>query len=233
MSGRCWTVGACVLLAGCNLLSGAGDLSTTGDPSAGAAGDAGGPGDRDGASADVELGDAALPDAGAGAPDGPSDAAVPRPTGGRFVFVSSAQMTGKIGGIAQANAMCTTLAAKAGLGGTWIAWLAEDGSGSAQSRLTFSGSWHLVTGERVAASKAALGGSLEHAVDRTESGAAVTNGSAWTGVAPLFGLDCDGWSFGMDAIEGSIGDSSSTTKSWQASSSAACDTMHRLYCFEN
>src|SRR5438445_512912 len=47
----------------------------------------------------------------------------PAPVGPKHAFVSSAIVTGNLGGLTGADALCNDLAKKAGLGGTYVAWI--------------------------------------------------------------------------------------------------------------
>jgi hypothetical protein len=244
MLGRRWLCGACAMLAGCNLLSGAADLvagadpGTSGDVDAGfdgslaAAGDSsgGGPdGSRD-ATTTSDGGTLPIPDAAIDA----LDASPPRPDGGRFVFVSSTQTTGDLGGVAGADMSCTTFAVNAGLGGVWMAWVST-GASAASSRLTSAGPWYLVTGARVAASKAALAGNaaLEHPIDRDEQGVQRISSPVWTGTGLGNFGDCSSWTSPLASIMAETGSTQYASLQWQQLGSAACSTTHRLYCFEN
>lgn len=236
MAGRRWVIGACAMLAGCNLLSGAADLVTgSGDggpvdvvPDGSIAPD-GGTGGKDGS---IDARDGAvgpIPDASVDAMDGgPS-----RPDGGRFVFVTSTQTTGDLMGVAGADTSCTSLAASAGLGGAWMAWVSTMAS-SAPSRLTSAGPWYLVTGALVAASKAELTafGVIEHAIDRDERGTMRINSPVWTGGSFGF-LNCSDWTSAAAGMSGTTGTTQFATMEWQQMGTATCDLTHRLYCFEN
>ncbi len=231
---------ACIVLAGCNLLSGAADLTTTDDVT---------PDPGDGAAADAAS---KLPFDGGPGPgldatkaDASSDAFVEaaleggflRPDGGRFVFASSTLSTGDLDGTVKADERCTALAASAGLGGTWIAWLSTEGNNtSPASRLPIGTTWYLVTGERVGSRSALTGSSaqLDHSIDRTELGVAVVNGRAWTGGIILFNKnDCEGWTASGAGPTGGVGSTSATDIQWMFSGNAvSCSSMQRLYCFE-
>jgi len=235
MGGRRWVIGACAMLAGCNLLSGAADLV--------AGPDDGTPG---GAGIDGSLG----PDGATGGTDGSVDAkdgavrpmldgsaaldaGVPRPDGGRLVFVTSVETNGALSGVAGADTQCASLAASAGLGGAWTAWVSSVAS-TAPSRLTSAGPWYLVDGTLVATSKAELAGfgMIEHAIDRDEQGATHTNSAVWTGGA--FGYaNCNDWSSLAPGAVGTTGSTQLSGPGWQEMSTAACSSTHSLYCFEN
>jgi hypothetical protein len=246
MSGRRWlnrtVMGACAMLAGCNLLSGAADLVL--DPDAASLVDVeggGGPGGPDGPDSAMRGGQDGPVDPGDGGPlpmtDGATvdamDAAPPRPDGGRFVFVTSTQLIGNLGGVAGADTSCTTIATSAGLGGAWMAWVSTPAS-AASSRLTSAGPWYLVTGVRVAASKAVLAasfGAIEHAIDRDELGGQRINSPVWTGGSVP--SDCSDWTSGVANTFGTTGNTQYANFEWESLGNAMCNTTHRLYCFEN
>lgn len=231
---------ACVLLAGCNLLSGAGDLVTSDTnevdgPDRMPPGGGGEAGARD-ASDDRAV---ATADSGSDGEAGPEagDAGPVRPDGGRFVFVTSTSTNGNLSGFGGADARCNTLAGQAGLGGQWVAWLSiEAASGDdAVDRLTNGGAWYLVTGTRVASSKAALvQDALEHSIDRDESGALVSGQRVWTGTRDgmaYFG-DCNGWKATTSNEPGTVGNTSSRDTQWSADLPVGCNVAARVYCFE-
>ena len=241
MLGRRWLFGACAMLAGCNLLSGATDLVTGAEP--------GVIGDRDaGLDGALDRGG----DTGGGGPDGSRDAMTTNdggtlpdaafnldaspPDGGRLVFVTSAQTAGNLGGVPGADQSCTTYAANAGLGGAWMAWVTTAAS-PASSRLTSAGPWYLVTGERVAASKATLAGAttLDRPIDRDEHGVQRINSPVWTGLSSggNGGGDCSNWTSTFVSLTGAAGDTQYASFAWQQFGNAACSTAHRLYCFQN
>lgn len=244
MAGRRWLIGACAMLAGCNLLSGAADL-VTGPDQATVAGDieAGLDGSRD-PDSDTAVGPDGSRDA-EGANDGGTlpipdsssdamDASPPRPDGGRFVFVTSTQSDGNLGGVAVADQSCTMVAASAGLGGVWIAWVGTPAS-APSLRLTSAGPWYLVTGARVAASKAALTGfaPIDRPIDRDEQGVQRINSAVWTGGGFGGFGDCTSWTSAGAAMMGGTGNTQFATPEWRQFGTAACNTTHRLYCFEN
>lgn len=178
------------------------------------------------------------PDAGA-----PRDATVPESGGDADaakgplrVFVTSTLTNGRFGGVAGADTRCNQTATAQGLGGKWVAWVSEGPSGPhAIDRVTSAGPWFLVTGEMVAATKAALaGGTLLHAIDRDEKGAQVPvdNDEVWTGTGPngqYGGRDCDKWTTGS---EGNYGQATNTNGDWTRAGSKGCGNASRLYCFE-
>jgi len=180
-----------------------------------------------GRSTTTDAATAARPDAGTDADTVPV---------GQRVFVTSTTVKGNLGGLAGADRVCGTLAAAAGLGGTWVAWLSShDGEPQAIDRVTGTGPFRLVTGELVAASKSDLTGKpLAHAIDRDENGVAVPKSRVWTGSGAngrYLTKDCAKWTGGGNN-GGRYGDSSATSAQWTDEGVEDCDRTLRLYCFE-
>ena len=87
-----------------------------------------------------------------------------------FIFISSTESNGNLGGIAGANVTCNNLAVAAGLPGEYKAWLAGTDAASAPASTFFqaSGPYILPNGIKVADSWADLtDGSLDHKIDVT------------------------------------------------------------------
>ena len=193
---------------------------------------------------------------------------------GKLVFVSSQRYDGNFGGgqrvlgHLEADARCQDLAEAANLGGTFKAWISgrvDTGAGplphGVVDRFTQSSEpYRLVGGTQVADDWADLtDGSLDHAIDRTETGAAIegetrvwtnttTDARAWDNsrqCSPGPNPDVPGistWSCGAPSWtpgdcrfeSGKFGQATSTTSSWTGTSTSntACDNQFRLYCFE-
>jgi hypothetical protein len=171
--------------------------------------------------------DAATADADAGAGD-----AAKAPL---RAFVSSQTKTGNLGGVAAADQLCTSLATAAGLGGTYRAWLSVSGA-DAIDHVTSLGPWQLVTGEVVAADRAALAAAkLEHLVNRDEKGATPPDAEdrVWTGTGPngrYVGPDCAQWAGAGSGLVGEAKNGGSG--SWTALGNESCTEVNRVYCFE-
>lgn len=146
------------------------------------------------------------------------------PLAGKMVFVTSARFTGKLGGLANADAYCQSAAADAGLSGTFKAWLSGPPSGSPSTRFSSAGETgdggRLVTPDRrkvIAPSIAALPSGLLAPIAMTELGTmlpastvtfmtdqngqptcAIDGETVWTNTSPqgtrASGNDCAGWS---------------------------------------
>lgn len=182
----------------------------------------------DGTTGDGAAEDTFVPP-GDGGSDGDGGATGPK------VFVSSTTHNARYGGQAGATTICNDLAKAAGLTGTFVAWLSNKDGPNAAQRITAPGPWVLVgSGDLVASTKAELtGGTLKHAIDRDEKGAAVAASKVWTGTGGN-GLyetnDCDAWTTGNNGRSGS---SAQSNVQWTSATVDDCDALHRVYCFQN
>lgn len=184
-------------------------------------------------SAVLPRSDSAPPDSGDPADSGTD----PDADGGKSlrVFVTSKLVTGNLLGLAGGDIVCNDLATAQSLGGTWSAWLSNQGGPHAVDRLTSAGPWRLVTGDLVALTKAELTtGPLRHAIDRDEKGAAVASIHVWTGTGPdgrYSTNDCDKWT-GNGGNTGRHGDTAGINGMWTSSGTDDCNNLRPLYCFE-
>ncbi len=220
-------------MAGCNEVNGASDLAARGtaqptprvEPPATTAG----------TDLQAPVGDAGVVPAGAsGANDAGLRVVPARPTGGKFVFVTSTTGTGNLGGVAGADGRCVTLAKAAGLGGNWAAWLSTFPSVNAGERVG-GGPWFLVNGTPVAASPIDLTiHALSHALDHDENGKTVGADFVWTGTLAGRGtsVDCAAWSVDVGRERGDVGNSSLSDREWSQSDTNDCSSLRHLYCFE-
>jgi hypothetical protein len=186
--------------------------------------------------ADASISDAAVD--GGNQPADTGDSGQPS----KRVFVTSDLGNGNMGGAAGADGRCQAAAGRAGLGGTWTAWLSSDGV-NAVDRLTSDGPYVLVDGRRVAIDKVQLvSGNLEVPINIMENGetaAGVLN--VWTGTrsnGTLF-ADCNGWSTTNVIVFGTAGlvDRSkdgfwTDDRGIVQGAGWGCQTDMRLYCFE-
>jgi hypothetical protein len=157
------------------------------------------------------------------------------------VFISGTSYNGSVGGsgpigVLVGDATCQTLAANAGLGGRWMAWLSTT-SVPIGSRLSSDGPWHKLNGELVASTKADLvDGSIATPIDRDQNGLLVSASTlVWSGTTSAglgTGSDCSGWRATLDTFSGTYGRRSATDATWTQSSTVACSAFRRLYCFE-
>ncbi|MEZ4385148.1 MAG: DUF4215 domain-containing protein [Nannocystaceae bacterium] len=161
--------------------------------------------------------------------------------GGLRVFVTKATFNGNLGGIAGADAKCTTAATAADLGGAWRAWLsANEDANSPSAR--FDGpkdqAFYRVDNVKIADDWADLtDGSLDAPIDRDEFGETL-GGTArvWSNVDPDASnegtVDCNTWSSNASWRSGNIGSRNLGDSRWTSDGSRNCDSGRRLYCFE-
>lgn len=168
------------------------------------------------------------------------------------VFVTSASFSGNLkvlgnaaNGLAGGDALCSTAAAAAGLGGAWKAWLSA-GTTRAPDRITGNGPWVVVGTTTTAFNNKANLSTLPLApIDRNENGGSV-GGVAWTGTATggAPSSDCTGWttsstcSSGCDgSLLGMAGDPSGGQQRgrdvWTQWAVQNCGDSHHLICLEN
>jgi hypothetical protein len=182
-------------------------------------------------------------DAGNDAGVRPDAGAVCAPGMCKRVFLTSAvpAPSGKLGGLAGADAFCLSTATMAKLGGTWKAWL-SDTSGSPSTRFTQATvPYRLLDGSTIASNWTSLtSGTLMHVINVYEDGTPVAAGvthEVWTGTTPTgtySGNACANWTNDTAmAPNADIGLSNQTSASWTRIYMQFCDrtTLH-LICFE-
>jgi hypothetical protein len=150
------------------------------------------------------------------------------------VFVTSTTHGGGLGGFSNADAICATSAAAAGLPGAYRAWLSSSTS-SAASRLSHGGApYVLVDGTVIADDWSDLtDASLQHAIDLDEFGTPVAASEAWTGTQPngtSHSGNCTNWSGGGGT--GLPGLTTATGSQWTQRSGAldGCANSKRSAC---
>jgi hypothetical protein len=169
---------------------------------------------------------------------------------GKKVFVTSAQGTGNLSswsdaggqtGLAAADEICRTRARFMGFDnpGNYKALL-SDSSASAASRLTSNATWHRPDGVIVATSKAdLLDGLLRAPINVTEDGeylAAAASQYVWTGTTAsgvATASTCVNWTSAANSDSGGFGDHDRADALWVEGTTVGCDTVQRLYCFED
>jgi len=159
----------------------------------------------------------------------------------KFVFVSSGNFNGNLGGLSGADATCNSLASTAGLTGrTFVAWL-SDGTTNAGDKI-LDAAYFLVDGTtKVADSKTdLLDGSLDNAINTDENGLdiSVENKKVWTGTDE-FGQaqedTCSNWNSdsGGGGQKGLSGRSTQTNDDWTNElDNSNCNQNLGLYCFQ-
>lgn len=163
---------------------------------------------------------------------------------GKHAFVANVHATGNLGGLAGADATCNAHAAAAGLGGTYLAWLA-DGTDSPSTRFTHAtGPYVRVDGQIIANGWADLtDGTLAVPVVLDENGQTIPNQIVWTNVTPAgtatstdLGQSCDNWTSSSASFGGRYGGDVSVNFAWTDSSLVPlpCNNIFgaALYCFE-
>lgn len=152
-------------------------------------------------------------------------------------FVTSTTTLGNFGGTSAADARCQARADAAGLGGTWMAYLASTTNGLPSSRFTGAGPWYAVnTATKVADDMADLtDGTIDAALNRTEFGSAPAAASqvVWTGIAGANGIsasNCANWT--STAGQGRRGSTLRTNTQWVDAGTVRCNSGRSLYCFE-
>ncbi|MDC0721039.1 DUF4215 domain-containing protein [Nannocystis bainbridge] len=168
----------------------------------------------------------------------------------RYIFTTAATYTGKFGNVIVADTSCTTAAIGADLpisdNTQWVAWLSAGASQAIQRLDTgFTGWYVLPTTPPTLVARGWAGltsGTLQHAIDATETGAAVpAPATVWTntdilGELPMLNIHCKNWNSSMAVDKGRVGLSTATNSDWtdpEMLASATCDTSHHLYCIED
>ncbi len=165
----------------------------------------------------------------------PTPTTTPSPGPAKRVFLTSTTTNGAFGGTTGADAICANLAANAGLSGTYKAWVSVTGDGVSTRFTHSSTAYRLVDGTLVANDWTDLSdGTLAHAINRDESGNAVTS-DVWTATnttgAPLAN-DCSDFTSSSSGVMGTCGNASQSNSLWTNSSAPPCSFALRLYCFE-
>jgi hypothetical protein len=154
----------------------------------------------------------------------------------KTAFLSSVSVNGNLGGVAGANALCNSLAATAGLGGTFKAWL-SDGATSPSTTFTQSiGAYVRVDGVVIATNWTdltddALAASLNVDEFGTEKVTFAWTGTSGAGAPGQFG-NCLGWTSDSSSEWGQDGAPTLSGVAWTALGAATCHSLLPIYCFE-
>ena len=162
------------------------------------------------------------------------------------VFLTSETYNGNLGGVAGADANCQTLANNAKLPGTYYAWISDSESNSSPSnrfkRSPYIDSlpYYLVDGRKVAENWAELtNGLLRIPINIDERGTRWLSNPAvvWTNTRTngdyISGdYSCNEWTSSANFDIGSTGTSSTRVGQWSDKGVHRCDTLGRLYCFQ-
>jgi hypothetical protein len=164
-------------------------------------------------------------------------------SGTKRVFVSSTPFPGGAHpGLAGLDAFCTTAAATATIGGTWIAWASTYENNTAidaSDRISGDGPWILVNGIPLFVDRAQFLVGPTHAINHTEYGSELSvepidvwTGSSAAGASPGAGEDCTQWYSSLAGANGLAGRYDSLTTSWTEAGLLDCSQPARVYCFE-
>lgn len=155
---------------------------------------------------------------------------------GKYVYITSkGYAASELGGLDEADALCTSLAPSS-VGGDWKAWL-SDGTRSPASRFSRAGPYVLFNGIQVAANWADLtDGAQAAAINITESQQLIGQSRVWTATetngTPL-GHNCGGWTSTDSAAHGTYGESHRYNgRTWTATYHTSCTSKYRIYCFQ-
>jgi hypothetical protein len=168
----------------------------------------------------------------------------PPPTCGNggpcLAFVTSVEMSGNLGGLDGADAICQNLANANTLPGTYRAWLSDE-TGSPSTRFTqSSGPYVLRNGTVVANTWADLtDGALLAPIEITEEHSAVVGGRTWSNTegdgVPLLSNQkhCNHWTDATDQFIGHFGRAFDSNNEWTDSRNhLPCQQSAHLYCFQ-
>ncbi|MDQ2652209.1 MAG: DUF1554 domain-containing protein [Chloroflexota bacterium] len=159
------------------------------------------------------------------------------------VFLSSSTVQGNLGGLGGADTRCQSLAAAAGLAGTYRAWLSDATSSPSSRFVRSSGPYRLVNGVTIAESWVDLtdGSPLQATITVTETGGDHGgNTNAWSNTGPdgraLLGGPgtghCVNWTSNSNGIEGGFGNISNAETWSSVPVTVPCVNYRHLYCFQ-
>lgn len=161
----------------------------------------------------------------------------------RFMFVTSLEYNGSLGGKEGADKICQTSAAK-GVGahkleGQFKAWLSTVNVNAIDGIENFAGAYvkydHGKSDNSVIVVSAEGGRGLVSPIDVTEDAVLVMSGRrAWTGTHPdgtATGVDCDGWNDSLANL-GVVGRTANYDDGWTEYEESFCGLTKRLYCIQ-
>jgi hypothetical protein len=152
------------------------------------------------------------------------------------VFASSSTHTGNLGGLAGADGICQSLADAEGLSGTFKAWLSSS-TVTASSRLTHATiPYYLPNNTKIADDWSDLvDGTIDNPLNANEAGTTLPSFLPWTGATHTGGIatyQCSDWTSSANAQFGSNGSSTRTDLAWTLNNTRRCDTVTRVFCFQ-
>ncbi|QQG37114.1 MAG: hypothetical protein HYS17_04955 [Micavibrio aeruginosavorus] len=161
---------------------------------------------------------------------------------GTFKYTFGVPADSAIGGITGADTLCASAASAAGLGGTYMAWLATDETDDPDSRFTtkavipyrgtdgalVANNWTDLTDGTVSVHP----GRKSAAGDWIASGAVISNVSPG-GAAINSGIDnCAGWTTNGSGYSGRFGTTGSTNTGWTSNSTMGCSGYRVMVCIQ-
>jgi hypothetical protein len=171
----------------------------------------------------------------------PGDSAIdtgPVQPGDHVVFITTAQPTGAIGGLAMADGICQTEAVKSkhpAVGGrAFQAWLSDTLTSAAARYDKPAGRYVMPSGIVVANDFAELlSGKLAHPIVENADGATAPNTRVWTGTLPdggRSGSNCNNWLTNLDNFVGTTGRVDASDVNWTFAYNEVCSDDWPLYC---
>lgn len=185
---------------------------------------------------------------GQGTPDGSSgaDSSASSTTGGPgtpglFLFLTSAEYVGDLGGIAGADARCQTAGSLLRPAGKFIAWLGAASRADMAPLLPAGRTWYASNGTTLLATTADLigGGGLKNGglVLDEKLATVVENDFLWTAVlasGTASAVNCEGWTTSVPSKYGAVATVATPGQAWtkDGDNESACSSANHLACIE-
>lgn len=155
-----------------------------------------------------------------------------------IVFVTSTAYTGNLGGVDGANQKCQAEAENANLSGTFRAWIGTSSYNPSNWNSTPRDVvYKLVDGTKVADNWADLtDASLDHSINIDANGNAAMSLDVYTGLREGGTPEsdtCNEWTADTAAVQANGGRTDQTNSQWTRYNMLTCDSLSRLYCFQN
>lgn len=153
------------------------------------------------------------------------------------VFTTWGRVRANFGGVAAADQYCMDSAADGGLGGNWVAFVKDTGSGEPSDRIMDVGAWYLHrTGIKVFNSKADITSATtpQSIIGLDEDGNALRASVQEPDVLSWIGDgngSCLNWSSSSPGDSARCGNVRDTTN-WRNFGTCQCNEQYHLYCFE-
>lgn len=156
-------------------------------------------------------------------------------SGTKYIFATSSEYDGDLGGLSGADSKCALVAIAGSLSGTFQAWISND-STNAIDRITGNGPWHLTDGTLLFNNKAGLTLTPMSNINKDENGQNVTgNGYVWTGTdagGTSNADNCTNWTDNSLTASGLVGFVGVNTNGWTEYISQPCNVSTHLYCLQ-